>query len=799
MNFPRNLKFRNFAISFALIASGFVAAGASNAVGITPFTALYNKNLNGQVVMAGNTVMTCPTATDALGNKVSSSEMSNCEDARVRTLKTGLNLNNNAYRMIHTGAGYFGNKDMFNSSTANISIPEGSTIKSAFLFWHGDMSRPPVADGGLTYTANVSKGCESDATFCRDQVWLVTPQSTAANLVKADAMSSENPTSGIYRAHADITKSLVRVSDNKWSRANGVKSISIRVGDIESAQGRDTQAGWSVIVAYAHPDELLRNVVIYGGLAKVAKNDPAEIELSGFQTPPSGSVATSFGLVAAEGDASEGGDFLKLISGKDSVTIGDTANPINNPANSTISQNGSIQSYLDNSPGLYTNTFGTDADNFTLLDALPNNATSVKVQMGTNLETWYPIAFTMSTELYSPEIQLTKIIKDSPAVQDGVDVGDLVEFSLFIANVSNSGTAENVVIKDQLPAGLSFVSTPSGGVGCTGSGQTFICDLGDLPANYPPSGTCGCVEFTASVNAGTGKIPNVATASYSGPVGSLEATSNIVNLEYSKYTSDLFANIVAEDSELTLNEPSDITFGIRNEGPATDSNYSIVIDIPAEVEVVNLPAGCTLNGQEILCDATAGTSSNPATSNELGAGEYVSIPITVEPTVESESFTFTTEVFSGEVGNDGDVNNLNNVSTEQVMSSSEPTEQSLTPPAKNKAPTVLPIEIELDAGQTAEIDVTEFLRDSDFDEMEVVSFTNPTDGSGQVALNASVFFFTASEDFYGVTNFKFKVSDIREKEKQASVDFIVYPNELPDSGGGSIFQQVTAFFKSIFN
>ena len=799
MNFTGNFKIRSIAISFALIASGFVSIAASNAVAVTPFTALYNKNLNGQVVIAGNTVMTCPTEADALGNKISPSEASNCEHARVRTLKSGLNLNNNAYRMIHTGAGYFGNNDMFNSSTANISIPDGSTIKAAFLFWHGDMSRPPAADGGLAYTASVSKGCKSDATFCRDQVWLVTPQSTAAHLVKADAMSSENPTSGIYRAHADITKNLVSVSDNKWSRANGVKSISIRVGDIESAQGRDTQAGWSIIVAYAHPDELLRNVVIYGGLAKVAQNDPAEIELSGFQTPPSGSVATSFGLIAAEGDASEGGDFLKLISKDSSVTIGDATNPINNPANSTISQNGSIQSYLDNSPGLYTNTFGTDADNFTLLDAIPNNATSVKVQMGTNLETWYPIAFTMSTELYSPEIQLTKIIKDSSAVQDGVDVGDLVEFSLFIANVTNSGTAKNVVIQDQLPSGLSFVSTPSGGVGCTGSGQTFICDLGDLPANYPPSGKCGCVEFTASVNAGSGKIPNVATATYSGPLGSLEATSNIVNLEYSKYTSDLFANIVPDESELTLNEPSDVTFGIRNEGPATDSNYSISIDIPAEVQVVNLPAGCTLVEQEILCDATAGTSSNPATSNELGAGEYVSIPITVEPTVESESFTFTTEVFSGEVGNDGDVNGLNNVSTEQVTSSSEPTEQSLTPPAKNKAPTVLPIEIDVDAGQTVQIDVTEFVQDSEFDEMEVVSFTSPSDASGQVTLNASVFSFTADEKFDGLTNFKFKVSDIREKGKQASVDIIVYPTELPDSGGGSLLQKAEAFLKSIFN
>jgi large repetitive protein len=139
--------------------------------------------------------------------------------------------------------------------------------------------------------------------------------------------------------------------------ANGQKSITVRVGDIESAQGRDTQAGWSIIVAYAHPNEDLRNVAIYGGLAKVAQNDPADVALSGLQTPPSGTVTTTFGVVAAEGDASEGGDFMTLLSGATSTTVADAANPANNPANSTISQNGALQSYFNNTDGRFTNTF----------------------------------------------------------------------------------------------------------------------------------------------------------------------------------------------------------------------------------------------------------------------------------------------------------------------------------------------------------------------------------------------------------------------------------------------------------
>jgi uncharacterized repeat protein (TIGR01451 family) len=804
MNKSMRTKFRTIPLKIlviALLATPFSAAPiATQAATISPFTALYNKNINGQVVVTGNTNMTCPTSVDALGAKISDTEISACQDARIRTVRSGLNLNNNAYRMVYSGAGNFGNKPMINSSTAQVSIPEGSTIKSAFLFWHGDMSRPSASDGGKSYTAGVSTSCTSDSTFCRDQVWLVTPQSTAAQLVTADKMSSENPSSGIYRAHADVTDNLIRIADNKWTRANGNKFVTVRVGDIESAQGRDTQAGWSIIVAYAHPDEALRNVVIYGGLAKVAQRDPAEIELSGFQTPPTGVVSTAFGIVAAEGDASEGGDFMKLISGGSTTTIGDSVNPTNNPANSTVSQNGVIQSYFNNSAGKYTNTFGTDADQFTLRNALPNNATSATVQMGTNLETWYPIAFTMATELYSPELQLTKVIKDSVAIQDGVNPGDLVEFFIYVSNISSSGVAENVVISDRLPAGLRFVDSTSTGVGCIGSGQDFSCDLGNLPANYPPSGNCGCVQLRAEVLAGTGNITNIATAAYSGPLGELEATSNVTTLKYTKYTSDLIVAINSDEEFLNDETPSDIFVDIRNEGPATDSSYSVEIVVPEDVNVLTpLPAGCTQSGQVITCDESAGTSSDPATSNELGAGEYVRIPITVEPEAGFSNVEFSAEVSSDGIGNDGDVSTQNNVDSQQFVTSSDPEQETFSRPSGNKAPTVLPIEVESTSGESLEIDVTEFLKDREYDEMEVIDFTQPTNDSGEVDLSATTFTFSAEENFVGDTTFEFSVKDIRGKTVDALVSITVYPSELPKSGGGTVIEKIGAFLYSIFS
>ena len=755
MNITRNFKIRAMAISLALIASGFVSTGASNAVTVTPFTALYNKNINGQVVVTGNTNMTCPTSKDALGATIPAAEATACQEARTRTIKSGLNLNNNAYRMIYTGVGTYGNKSMINSSAANVTIPVGSTIKSAFLFWHGDMSKPSTADGGKAFNIGVAKGCETDANFCRDKVWMLTPKDTAAQVVTASAMSSENPTSGIYRAHADITKDLVQINDNKWTVANGQKTISVRVGDIESAQGRDTQAGWSIIVAYAHPNEDLRNVVIYGGLAKVAQNDPAEVSLSGLQTPPSGNVTTTFGVVAAEGDASEGGDFVTLLSGATSTTVADAANPSNNTANSTISQNGSIQTYFNNTDGRYTNTFGTDGDLFTLKNAIPNNATSATVRMGTNLETYYPIGFAVATALYSPEIQLTKIATGVTRADgttpetSSVDATDRITYRIYFTNVAAAGTATNVVISDALPANLTFLSTPSSGIGCSGSGQTFTCSIGNLVA-----GGNGYADFVATVGTGTGAFTNYATATYSGPAGSLEATSNVVTLEYTKYTSDLIATIDTTDETISSGGSTTLDVVVRNEGPASDSDYTVVITVP-EGTSVTPPSGCAASGTTVTCDESAGTESG-TNDNTLVAGEYTTISIPVVLPANGTVYDFTAAVTSA--GSDASVEN-NGQSYSLPSNSSSAAIQTFVDMPKNKKPKAKPASATTKKNTAIGIDVTALISDVNYDEMSL-TFTQPKKSQGSVVLSGNTFNFTPKKNFIGTATFYYTVIDI---------------------------------------
>ncbi len=88
----------------------------------------------------------------------------------------------------------------------------------------------------------------------------------------------------------------------------------------------------------------------------------------------------------------------------------------------------------------------------------------------------------------------------------------------YFTNIATVGTATNVVVTDTLPANLTFLSTPSSGLGCSGSGQTFTCSIGNLTA-----GGQGYADFVVTVGAGSGTFTNIATATYSGPAGALEA------------------------------------------------------------------------------------------------------------------------------------------------------------------------------------------------------------------------------------------------------------------------------------
>ena len=90
-----------------------------------------------------------------------------------------------------------------------------------------------------------------------------------------------------------------------------------------------------------------------------------------------------------------------------------------------------------------------------------------------------------------------------------VNVGEPLFYELNIANSTDSSTANNAVVVDDLPSNTEFLFTISGD--CTNAGGTVTCDLGDLAP-----GELTVVEFAVCPVA-PGTATNTATASSDTP------------------------------------------------------------------------------------------------------------------------------------------------------------------------------------------------------------------------------------------------------------------------------------------
>ena len=110
----------------ACFAFAGTALGADRA-----FAPRFSANDTGNIALAANSLLTCstPAATCATAKNGPSSNA-----------VTNDNLNNNAYTMANVDTD--GDGTTFNSSSANLGIPAGSTVLFAGLYWGGDFSGP---------------------------------------------------------------------------------------------------------------------------------------------------------------------------------------------------------------------------------------------------------------------------------------------------------------------------------------------------------------------------------------------------------------------------------------------------------------------------------------------------------------------------------------------------------------------------------------------------------------------------------------------------------------------------------
>ncbi|MBX9246366.1 tandem-95 repeat protein [Actinotalea ferrariae] len=420
-----------------------VAAPAQAAV-IRPFNPVFSVNTNGDVMLIGNTLMTCAASTA-------------CTTAQeIVNGPANANSNNNfAPRRVDVDS----DATTFNSSTADLDIPSGGAVLFAALVWGG---RTPNAVG----TANANPDLRGTARLT------VKPQGGPAQTheLTTETVDSSNEH---YASYLDVTNIVAGAGDATYTVAN-VQSDARAT--INGSPANDRYAGWSLVVAVADPSAPARNLTIFNGYGNVSTGDaePTTFTVDGFLTPPSGPVRTTLGVVTFEGDMGLQGDSLRL----NNKVISDDRNVETNPWNSTITNRGKDlgQSLAPRNPA-YANQLGIDVD---LIDVpetarLANSASSATIALSTSGDTYLPAFVTFATDLYDPKLLGTKTVTDLTSTgPTDLDVrpNDVLEYRVPVENIGLD-TSSRSRFFDAIPTGTSYLP---GSVTLDGVPQTDAVD-----------------------------------------------------------------------------------------------------------------------------------------------------------------------------------------------------------------------------------------------------------------------------------------------------------------------------------
>ena len=536
-----------------LLAACLCAEAVAQAQLVRPFTSRFSTNDTGDLLMIGNTLISCRSNDSA------------CPAARTGTGTTS--LNNNDFRMAYVDVD--ADNSTFNSSRASLALPAGATVLWAGLYWGADTTAG--AGGGAQAAPNPAQN---------NQVRFSTPASgyqtiTAVQLDTSAYFGSD------YQGVADVTTLVQSGGSGTYTVAN-----------VQAGTGQDRQAGWALVVAYRSSSLATRNITVFDGFGTVNSTNPlVTINVSGFLTPTSGSVNTHIGVVAYEGDLGSTGDQIQL----NTTPLSDALNGSTNFFNSTITRFGS---HLSAKNPNYTNQLGFDIDDVSANGILPNGATSASILLRTSTsgtaEYYYPGVVTFVTDIYAPQVRgnFTKTVTDLNG--GSVAPGDVLEYSLTVSN-TGSDSATQLVLTDAIPANTTFVAGSLEVTGGAGTGAKTDA-AGDDQAEYEAAqtrvrfrlgagasasagGSLGTneattVRFRVQVNAGTF---DTTVISNQGAVGYVSST---LGTPYTDMSDSDAASAGEQPAVVTVVAPPNISLvkSVSTSGiprPGTDITYTI--------------------------------------------------------------------------------------------------------------------------------------------------------------------------------------------------------------------------------
>ncbi|WP_444541726.1 HYR-like domain-containing protein, partial [Aquaticitalea lipolytica] len=429
-------KIKNILYLLVLFSSLF-----ANAQVLDPFTPRFNGTIRGDVTMIANNMLSRTATTNYNG------ESSNHD------------FSDNVYVDIDN------DPTTFNSSSANLTNPQPSldciSIYRAYLYWAA-ADREPTSD----------PNSENQPNWNYNDIKLMIPGQTTYTTFRADDVIYRGRNTHLnndpYICFKDITNQVKSLANpyGKYQVAN----VEAKTGSLTSHGGGNTgtSGGWQIVFVYESPKMSPRNITLFDGYAHVTSSvNNFDINFSGFQTVPLGSVKANMIIGALEGDRSLSGDMLQIRNVFNNYTsISAPQRSSSNFFNSRITVGDN--NFVDRNPAS-TNTLGYDAAVFPLSNTLNtligNNQTSATLRLTSNQETYGLFLLGLSVEVWIPEIDPINVMMGSGS--SPVDPGDTLGFNFDVINKGNDNAIDVSistimppqvadVIVGNLPLGVSY-------------------------------------------------------------------------------------------------------------------------------------------------------------------------------------------------------------------------------------------------------------------------------------------------------------------------------------------------------
>jgi uncharacterized repeat protein (TIGR01451 family) len=221
----------------------------------------------------------------------------------------------------------------------------------------------------------------------------------------------------------------------------------------------------------------------------------------------------------------------------------------------------------------------------------------------------------------APNVAALSITKDASA--NVVVLGTNVTFTLTVQNAGQLDAA-NVVVTDNLPAQLSFVSVTSSVGSCSGT-SSITCNLGTVA-----NGASATVTIVANTLA-LGNVTNTANVTSTTPDNTLADNTASATIQVIAAGADLFIEKLASQNPIPVGTNLTYTLYVSNFGPATAATPVVTDVLPSGVTFVSASVQAASGGASM--GSCSGTSTITCNLVNILSGNNATITIVVTPTV----------------------------------------------------------------------------------------------------------------------------------------------------------------------